>query len=501
MRDELLSNTNLNEPNDTGHVFTAEHASEEKEKRTSQASALVAFVNDEATLFHDKNGQVYAKLHSTNEVYRLDSRRFRDWLLAMFYQETAKSARDQSVREAINTLTGLARQHGECHEVNIRVGIYNGAYYIDLAEPGLSRAIELKPGSWRIVDTPTCYFIRPESIRTLPCPVPGHDINSLWNFVNIPDDSKLLVLAWLADCFRPDTPFPILELFGEQGSAKSTTQKILRQLIDSNASDLRTAPKSPENIFVSAGVNWLTSYENISHLSSSVQDALCTLSTGAGYAKRKLYSDADESIIQVKRPIVLNGISIAVTAQDLVDRTLSIETPVISDRVRSVQIFEEFETMRPQLLGALLDLTASALAILPDITLPPSDRPRLLEFVYLGMAISSITHDNKDAFLSQFNTARHDSIARTIDASPAALALIEWFEDQPECIELSAKDLYERVTKYKPLNVDSWPRSAKGFADALRRLSAALRQLGIECKCVGKRGSRVYWQIKAVENF
>jgi len=472
------------------------HQIDEGEKRQNQASILVAFVLDQVELFHDKNMDVYARYKSTQETHRLESRRFKDWIVSSFFSETKKSAHDQSVREAINTLSGLARSKGECHEVNIRVASHDGSYYIDLAQPGSSHAIELKPGGWSIIDQPPVYFLRPDTMRPLPIPISGGDITSLWGIINVPENCRCLVLAWLIECFRPDTPFPVLEFFGEQGSAKSTTQTILRRLIDPNASDLRAAPKTPEDIFVCAGVNWLASYENISHLSPAMQDAFCVLSTGAGYAKRKLYSDADESVIQVKRPIVLNGISIAVTSQDLVDRTISIETPVIENRLEGRELLKVFETIQGELLGALLDIAAKALSIVHTIELPPAERPRLLEFAHLGMAIAQVMEGTPEPFLRQFNAARQESIARTIDASPVALAFLDWIETQPSPIEITVKDLFHAVEMYKPINTESWPRSPKGFADTLRRLAPALRQMGIQCRSIGKRGSHVYWEIK-----
>ena len=61
--------------------------------------------------------------------------------------------------------------------------------------------------------------------------VPGGDLSLLWKFINIPENDQLLVLAWLLECFRAETPFPILALSGQQGSAKSSTQNKLRQLV------------------------------------------------------------------------------------------------------------------------------------------------------------------------------------------------------------------------------------------------------------------------------
>lgn len=401
---------------------------DEKNGKQSQTSLLVAFVETRAELFHDKNNDVYAQDLITQETRRLDGRQFKDWLVANFYQQTGKSPRDQSLREAISTLAGLARFRGECHDVHIRVAYQDDTYFLDLAEAGQSRAIQIKPGSWEIINNPPVRFLRPETLRPLPEPVRGGDLSALWHMVNIPENNRLLVVAWLGECLRPNTPFPVLELIGEQGSAKSTTQAMLRQLIDPNACDLRAAPKTVEDIFVGAGVNWLVSYENISHLSAAMQDALCVLATGGGFAKRKLYSDADESVIEVKRPIIINGISAAITAQDLIDRTLSIETPVILERNETTELWEAYKNKHGSLLGALLDTIAEALAHLPHVQLPFADRPRLVEFARFGMAIAEAMSKSGSDFLSQFNTSRQESIARTIDASPVASALIDWFE-------------------------------------------------------------------------
>lgn len=476
----------------------APEAEAEEGRGISQASALVKFVQSAALLFHDEDGNAYARLNETKETRRLDSRAFRDWLSAQFFQGNGAAAREQSTKEALATLAGLARYGGDCREVFTRVGKHNGGdYYLDLGEPKQNRAIRIAPGRWNAVDA-TVQFLRPDSQRPLPLPQPGGRIGDLWQLVNIPEPSRLLVLAWLCECLRTDTPFPVVELFGEQGSAKSTTQKLLRRLIDPSACDLRAAPKTTEDIFVSAGSGWVVSYENISHLPAPMQDALCVLATGGGFAKRKLFTDADESIISVSRPVILNGISIAVTAQDLLDRTLSIELPNIADRRETSDLWRQFEREHGRLLGALLDLFAAALTRLPNIQIPRNKRPRLIEFARLGMAIAEATGRNGDEFLDQFTTSRQESIARTIDASPVATALVDWFDlRHRQGIELSLKDLLAEVELRKPSGAENWPRTPKGFGDALRRVAPALRQLGIEVRSKGKVGSTVRWAVSS----
>lgn len=467
----------------------------------NQASELVHFVQERAELFHDENQDVYAQDLITHETRRLDGRPFRDWLVATYYKAVKKSPREQSVREALNTLGGLARYQGECHEVSVRVAMHDGAYYLDLAESGSNRAICITERGWEVVQNSAVRFLRPETLRPLPVPIAELDISTLWPLMNIPENVRLLVIAWLIESLRPDTPFPVLELIGEQGSAKSTTQMMLRRLIDPNACDLRTGPKKKEDIFIGAAINWVVSYENISYLSSEVQDALCIIATGGGYAKRKLYTDADESVINAKRPIVLNGISAAITAQDLIDRTISIEVPVIEERLEVTALWTTFQAEYPRLLGALLTIFSKALAILPQTELPKANRPRLTEFARLGMAIATVMGHSGHNFLEQFKTNRQEAIARTIEASPVASALIEWFIEDRQKLKtiMPVKQLLAIITNKKPPHADNWPHSPKGLGDILRRVAPALRQLGIECRNLGKYGGVYSWEIKSCE--
>ncbi|MFO9416546.1 hypothetical protein SDB03_14255 [Legionella pneumophila serogroup 1] len=467
--------------------------------RQNQASVIINFALEHLEFFHDKNAVTYALDLTTKETRRLDSSQFRSWLTLNYYEISGQSARDQSITEAINTLNGIAQFKGVCKDVYLRVAQAEDAYYLDLAKFGQSRTVCIKKGGWTIINEPPVRFLRPSTMRSLPTPVGKGDLSKLWKIANIPENQRLLVIAWLIDCLRPDTPFPVLELVGEQGCAKSTTQMVLRRLIDPNGCDLRAAPKKVEDIYVSAGINWLVSYENISYLSPSMQDALCVVATGGGYSKRKFYTDADESIITVKRPVILNGISASITAQDLVDRTISIEMETTKERIESSEVWLFFEANYSQFLGSLLDIFAKALERLSYIKVPVAQSPRLIEFTRLGMAIAEVLGQDKSVFLEMFITNRQEAIARTIEASPVASALLEWFEKRTEqTISIPVKTLFAQVEILRPSSCENWPRSPKGFADALRRAAPALRQMGVECHSLGKTGSYVNWEIKRI---
>ncbi|WP_066451880.1 toprim domain-containing protein [Halomonas chromatireducens] len=463
--------------------------------KQSQTDLIVEFVQTWNDLFHDDNDVAYARHRGTGEVRALGSRAFRHWLTAEFYDQHEKALRDQSLREARMTLEGIAMK--DHRPVHIRVAGGSGRYWLDLGLPGSSRCVFLRADAWSLEEQSELMFCRSESAQALPEPVAGGSLEPLWKVANVPEQARLLVVAWLVECLRPDTPFPVLELLGEQGSGKSGTQSALRRLIDPNAADLRGAPKSAEDLFVSGGVNHVISIENVSHLPAPLQDALCVVATGGGFARRKLYTDADESVIQLKRPVMLNGISAAVTQQDLVSRTVTVEVPVIQDAQAKDKLEEEFEVKRPEIIGALLDIAARALEILPEMSLPAARRPRLLEFAHLGMAVAKAIGRDPEEFMRQYDAARQDGLERTLEASPVATAIRDWAEIHPgEVRDEPAKRWLEILTDYKPQGSDTWPRSAKGLGDAMRRAAPALRQLGIECRCFGKgSGGVVRWRV------
>jgi len=475
-----------------------------KNDEKNSSTVITSFVLDRVDLFIDKNKQAFAKDKTTNEVWHLLGRQFRDWLVSGFYQENLKIIRLQSLIEALSALTGISRKINNQYDVHVRVATLNGNYYIDLGQQGNSKVVKITSNGCEIIDSPPVMFVRPDSMLALPEPDRhvGTDLELLWDICNIPDDKKILVLTYLIECLRPETPYPLLEILGEQGSAKSTTQAILRKIIDPHACDLRAAPKSVDDLFVAAGVNHLLSYENVSHLNSQIQDGLCTIATGGGFAKRKLYTDIDEIIIHAKNPVMINGISPIVTAPDLIDRTISIELPVISNRKESPALWENFSRCHGKIFGALLNIFSAALAILPSIEISPIHRPRLVEYARLGMAVSEAHGHPQSHFMEAFNQSRLEAIDRTLDDNPVVTALVDWFETRDRnAAELPLHELLKEIEKHQPHNTrDVWPKTSKSFGDTLRRVAPVLRQLGLNIKSLGKRGAYVKWQISSCES-
>ena len=468
---------------------------------STKADELVGLVSSSAELFHNSRGVCYAtfKQETHMETWALGSVGFTDWLGFKAYSELGFSPSDVAAKQAITALNGLAKYDGEEREVYLRCAPCDGGVIIDLSNDKW-QAIKVTPQSWEVVNQPEVRFTRSSTSSPLPIPVAG-DIGRLWKHVNIPKEQRLLILAFLLESWRFHTPFVILMLTGEQGSAKSSTHKRIRQLSDPNTVPLRSAPKSVEDIYVSAANNWQASFENMSNLSAPMQDALCTLATGGGFAGRKLYSDADESVIDVKRPVIINGIANVTTRPDLIDRTITLHLPRIeeSDRKCDADLDRDFEEDAPTIFGSLLDLFSATLRELPDIHI---DRPpRMIDFVYLGEAMCKAMNIEPSTFNTLYKENRGESLMHSLDSSPAALAVQEFVKSGTNDWKGTMKQLKAILDASHHQEGEGWPKSPRGLGETLRRMAPALRELGVEIEFRGRRNDGVHVHIYSIPVF
>ena len=454
---------------------------EELEDNSSIATKLVNLTEAKCELFKDQDGETYSIIPNEehHEIYRIESKEFGDWLKRTFYRSECKVPNDAALKSALGTLDGIAKYDCEEKEVFLRIAHIEDQIYLDLVDDQW-RCIEINKHGWKVLEISPATFYRTSTLRPLPEPKKLGDIELLWKHINIAENDRLLLLSWLVECFRRKTPDPLLEITGEQGSGKSVTHKFIRNLIDPNKVNLRSLPDKNENLLVPAKHSLIVSFENVSNLKDSMQDLLCTLSTGGGFAVRTLYTSTDETAVELKRPVVINGISPVVSRPDLLDRSLVLEIPILKDRKTSKNMEEEFENDRPFILGGLLSLVCNVLDILPSIKIAPDQLPRMSDFAYCGEAVYKIFGRDKGEFLKDYNQNRSKGIQRILESSPTGMALIDFIEEHPFGFKGTIKELLEILEKYKSPSENNWIRTARGLGDMLRRLKPALRQSGID---------------------
>jgi hypothetical protein len=466
-------------------------------REKSLANKIIELIVNDCELVHNQQKEPYAILKKAGlrQVYSIGSKSFSDLVASKYFASKKSALSEASLKSALSTLSGKAVYDGKCVEIFTRIAKTEEGYWLDLCNDAWEAVLVTKAG-WKVLSGSSIpLFNRSNSMLAIPTPIAGGSLDPLWDLVNIPPEDRLIVVAWLLECLRADTPHVVMEFVGEQGSAKSTTQKLLKMLIDPNIANLRAAPKKVEDVWISATNSHLSSFENISYLAQEYQDALCVIATGGAHATRTLYTNKEESIIELCKPIILNGITVNVTAQDLLDRSLHIELPPVKTRLQSRDVEVAFALQYAQFVGALLDQFVAALNVLDTIVIADEDKPRMVDFAYLGEAVFQANGFPDGTFIDRYKLMRQKGVYRTIESLPIGLALLTYLQINPEGWSGKLIELLAHLGAHKPSGETNWPKSAKGMGDALRRLSPALRTLGFNCKSNQKVSGYILWEI------
>lgn len=175
-----------------------------------------------AELFHTADGTAFADLmiDGHRETWPVRSTRLRAWLRRKHYEATGAAPGAGSSSSALDLLEARAQFDGPRRAVHIRVAEHDGRIYLDLADDHW-RAVEIGADGWRVITCPPVRFRRAAGMQPLPMPVRGGSIEALTSFFNLPNRGDfVLVVAWLLAALRHGGPYPLLAVFGEQGSAK-----------------------------------------------------------------------------------------------------------------------------------------------------------------------------------------------------------------------------------------------------------------------------------------
>ena len=152
-------------------------------------------------------------------------------LAARYFTETGAAAGGQALTDSTLILEGLAATQTP-ERLHLRVADHQGTIYIDTGRQD-GQVIRIGNGQWTMTSAAPVRFLRTKLTGAMPLPPPDGDLARLWDFINVAAEDRPVLLAVLvAALVQCDVPHPVLALFAEQGSAKSTTTRMLVDLID-----------------------------------------------------------------------------------------------------------------------------------------------------------------------------------------------------------------------------------------------------------------------------
>ncbi len=445
----------------------AEQTTESEHK--SAATRLVEMAMDMYSFGISTVGEAYALPKSGAKIVatlRGGKASLRGQLAREYFRATRKAAPQQALADALAVLDGMAQESEEI-ELFLRVAKHDGALWLDLGcQKG--RAVKITTHGWTVCDEPPVLFKRTVLNSALPKPAAG-DLNDLWRLLNVSKEDRPLLAAWLVACLFPDIAHPVLGLFGEQGTAKTTAQKMLVNAIDPGPVPTRKPPRDSDSWVTAAAGSWLVGLDNLSKIPDWLSDSICRAVTGDGDVRRKLYTDGEHAVFAFRRCVCINGIDLGSLRGDLAERLLPIHMDVIpeSKRLGEEEIRERWDRSHAGILGAVLGLATEVLRLLPSVDL--ASKPRMADFarvlaaVDIVMGTSGLKH-----YVAKQRTVAIDSLA----SDPFSLALAEM---RINFTGTSAELLTQLQPERPPKD---WPANARAVTILLKRNAPALRKAG-----------------------
>jgi hypothetical protein len=501
------------------HVIMTKCKGKGKDEGSKETTAQIALslVSDKcSSLFLDQFGTPYATIevgqgqgqgdYDHVETIKLNSSRFRNWLSKIFYSSEGKILTSDNANNVLSVLKARAEfDSGDRRDLYLTVASIpqdpNTIYY-DLANSHWEY-IKITPQGWSVVQaskiTPVMFKRYPNQQPQI---YPANDsaysddiydkFLTLFNVKGEDKDNKLLLKCYIISLFYPEIPKPVLMLHGEQGSAKSTLQELIKMLVNPSSIRTLTFPRDINELVQKLSHNYVTYFDNVSLIPDWISDQLCRAVTGAGFSKRELYTDDEDIIYNFKRCIGFNGINLGATKSDLLDRGLIIELERIAkEKQRKIEdVWAEFEAIKPQLLAYIFDTLVKVLQVKASggIASEIKGLPRMADFAEIGEIISRCMGNPKDAFINAYYRNIKLQTEEAISANLLGNIMIQFMQDKAEWTGTATELHMDLQEKAATLNINihdkSWPKSANSLSRKLNLIKTNLREIGIELdKC------------------
>ena len=461
--------------------------------KKSAATMLVELALQHYSLHTTETGEAFAVPHEgANHVARRirgGRQSMRAELAKLFYSTTGKTAPQQGLADAVLTLEGLA-QDADPEILHLRVAESHEALWVDMGDVA-GHVIKITAGTFAVVEHAPVLFHRTALTVAMPTPKADGDIAELWEFLNVDAADKPLLVAALVASFLPDIPHPIPTMTGEQGTGKSTTTRMLVDLIDPSSVPLRKPPRDAEGWVTAASGSWCVAVDNLSTVQDWFSDSLCRAVTGDGDVRRALYTDGGLAVFAFRRQVMLTGIDFAGLRGDLAERLVLIQLNRIDDRHRKDEreLDARWREARPRIFGALLGIVARAYQVFPSLRL--DEKPRMADFARVLKAVDQVM--GTDGYGRYMSQAR-EIAADTLTASSFVQLLMESVTD----FEGTAAELLDQVAPDESgwRAPRDWPRNPRAVTTVLKRDAPALRKNGWTVDDLGaNRDHATIWRV------
>ncbi len=464
---------------------TAKKDNEDKPRKTVADILIEMVLESGATLYLDQSKTPHITFPDRPIVgYALGSSVFRQWIRGKYWNEYKKGFSSDTFNIVLSTLEGKAFHEGEIKTLHNRIARSDSAIYYDLGND--TQVVKISETGWDLRSESPVLFKRFSHQQVQITPLPGGDLNSLLDYVNLGEDTdKLLFLTYVVTILISDIPRVVIVNIGDQGSAKSTALRLIRNLIDPSSVELMTPPGELLELAQAANHNYCLYLDNLSSLSTKISDALCGLVTGVGFSKRKLFTDDEDVLFDQKVAIGISGINLVAEKADLLDRCLILQYQRIPNEERKSEheFWQKFSEQKPYILGALFSTLSKTLKISKEISL--SNKPRMADYAKYAASASIALGKTAEDFIKAFdeNVSRQNNAA--VESSSTAQVILAFMREHADW-QGTSSDLYNAlkgIAEKSGLQIggtDGFPKSSNWLWRRIMPVRPNLLALGIK---------------------
>ena len=310
-------------------------------------------------------------------------------------------------------------------------------------------------------------------------PKEGGDLLTLLRkYVNMAEEDFLLFAIYLVQGFSRTSSHFAAILSSNKGTGKSTLTRLIRMIVDPSKAGVSLMPSTEGDLKTLLGNSYLVCFDNTAALSTKISNILCAAITGSKEAKRKLYTDADQVILNLHNMVVINGIDIVPYKSDLAERSLLFELLPIPKEKRKTdaEFWSNFEADRPLILGAICQVLADAMKLMSSVETTSLHRMADANKEMLAIALAlGISEDDFQNILWSNSKKLQAAYAQ----NNPFVDCVASFVKLKGTIYKPASEVYGEVLASIPGNRNFFPDSPSAFSRRLNEERDALEQVGI----------------------
>jgi len=436
------------------------------------------------------------------EVLPVNSSAFKNWYRMFIFERDRVVLDNATINDTCSLASAYAAspKYGAQINLNLRTALkfnFKTEWIYDLVNENWE-FIRITSSGWDIIKN-EIIFRRYSNQKAQVYPDRNYEpdiFDQFMGLLNTKDrDSILLLKCYITSLFIPEIQKVVLILHGSQGAAKSSLQEFIRMLVDPSVVKTFTFPRDINELIQQLSHNYITYYDNVSMIRPWISDQLCRAVTGSGSSKRQLYTDDDDKIYSFKRCVGMNGINLAATKEDLLDRSIIISLEDIEDKDRRIpeELWREFDRIKPQLLGYILDILVKVIEYEENNpeTIKKFKLSRMTEFAKFGEIISRCMGNKDNEFINAYKKNREIQVDEIVEFSQVATAVIcmmfrkydnDIWDGTPTALYTELRNIAES-DKWE-LNIDTsdryWPKNVKSLGRRLNEIKPTLKAKGLE---------------------